>query len=106
MKVLEFLLYIAISIAIGGGIAWVISSIYYGEPTLNFKGHFKPRRHFLFEKCSKCGKRLKHYHWFWGKGDKMGCDVDYHGNTEWYCEECDKEISKNFEYKDPNIYGG
>ena len=73
---------------------------------LDFKNKFKPKMHFFYEKCSKCGKKLKHYHWFWGKGDKMGCDVDYHGNTEWYCEKCDDEISKNAIYKDPNIYGG
>ena len=68
---------------------------------LNLGNHFKPKMHFFYEKCSRCGKRLKHYHWFWGKGDYMGCDVDYFGNTEWYCEECDKELSKNVLHKIP-----
>lgn len=73
---------------------------------LDFNGKFKPKMHFFFEKCSKCGKRLKHYHWFWGKGDYMGCDVDYFGNTEWYCEECDKELHKNVLHKIPTNEGG
>lgn len=68
---------------------------------LNFGKHFKPKRHFLFEYCAKCGRRLKHYHWFWGKGDFMGCDVDYLGNTQWYCEECDKELDNNVLHKIP-----
>lgn len=100
------LITVAISMLIGGVVALVIGSLYYGEPRLNFHGHFKPKQHYFFEKCSKCGKRLKHYHWFWGKGDKMACDVDYHGNTDWYCEKCDNEISKNAIHCDPNIFGG
>ena len=96
MTLIDFLTIISMTLFV----AFIFTALYRIEPTLNFNGHFKPHRHFFFE------KRLKHYHWFWGKGDKMGCDVDYHGNTQWYCEECDKEISKNFEYKDPNIYGG
>jgi hypothetical protein len=91
---------------IGCIIALIISTIYFSEPKLNFHGHFKPKQHYFFEKCCKCGRRLKHYHWFWGKGDKMFCDVDYHGNTEWYCEECDNEIHKNTIHCNPNIYGG
>lgn len=65
------------------------------EPYLNFHGHFKPKKHFFFERCSKCGKKLKHYHWFWGKGDFMACDVDYRGNTTWFCENCNDELSQN-----------
>lgn len=73
------------------------------EPYLNFKGHFKSRRHFFFERCSKCGKKLKHYHWFWGKGDFMACDVDYHGNTKWFCEDCNNEQEKNRVSKYPHL---
>ena len=62
---------------------------------LKLGNHFKPKQHFFFEKCSKCGKRLKHYHWFWGKGDFMGCEVDYTGNTKWFCEDCENELNKN-----------
>ena len=68
---------------------------------LNLSGYFKPKRHYFHEKCSKCGKKLKHYHWFSGKGDKMFCDVDYHGNTTWYCQECDEEIRKDAIYEVP-----
>lgn len=103
MTMNEYIMCVGISLVVGGGVALIINALYYGEPTLNFKGHFKPRRHFFFEKCSKCGKRLKHYHWFWGKGDKMGCDVDYHGNTEWYCEKCEDEMSKDAIYEKPHI---
>jgi hypothetical protein len=92
---------IAISPIIGGLVSICICAFYYSEPKLNFGGHFKPKRHFFFEKCSACGKRLKHFHWFWGKGDKMFCDVDYHGNTEWYCEKCDEEIHKNIPHVPP-----
>ena len=70
---------------------WHIST---KEPHLDFHGHFKPKRHFFFERCSKCGKRLKHYHWFWGKGDFMACDVDYDGNTSWFCKTCNDKLSK------------
>ena len=69
---------------------------------LDLGGHFNPKRNFFFEKCSKCGKRLKHYHWFWGKGDFMAADVDYLGKTEWYCENCDAEMSKNVLHKIPH----
>ena len=68
---------------------------------LDFGNHFKPKRHFLFEHCAKCGKRLKHYHWFWGKGDFMGCEVDYEGNTKWFCEKCETEMNKNVLHKIP-----
>lgn len=102
MTISDTLLYVAIAMLIGCGVAWIICTLYYSEPTLNFKGHFKPHRHFFFEKCSKCGKRLKHYHWFWGKGDFMACDVDYHGNTVWYCKECDEELSKNAIHEIPH----
>ena len=68
---------------------------------LDLGNHFKPKEHFFYEKCSRCGKRLKHYHWFWGKGDYMGCDVDYLGNTEWFCKECDDENNKNVLHKIP-----
>ena len=68
---------------------------------LDFGEHFKPKMHFFFEKCSKCGKRLKHYHWFWGKGDYMGCDVDFLGNTEWFCKKCDDENSKDVLHRIP-----
>lgn len=100
---IEILQCIAISMVIGGGVALIINYLYFAEPKLNFSGHFKPHRHFFFEKCSKCGKRLKHYRWFWGKGDFMACDVDYHGNTEWYCEKCNNEISKNAKYEKPHL---
>lgn len=102
---IDCLVYIVIAILVGGGVGLIISILYYGEPTLDLKGHFKPQKHFFFEKCSRCGKRLKHYHWFLGKGDFMACDVDYHGNTEWYCKKCDEETSKDEIYSDPNIYG-
>ena len=69
---------------------------------LDFGNHFKPKKHFLFEHCAKCGKRLKHYHWFWGKGDFMGCDVDYNGNTEWFCEKCEEENNKTVLNRIPN----
>lgn len=105
MKIEELLYLVIVAIVCGGGIALIVNFLF-TEPTLNFQGHFKPRRHYFFERCAKCGKRLKHYHWFWGKGDQMACDVDYHGNTEWYCKKCDDEISKNAIHKDPNIYGG
>lgn len=59
---------------------------------LYFGKRFKPKKHFFFEHCARCGKRLKHYHWFWGKGDFMGCEVDYDGNTEWFCEICENDI--------------
>lgn len=59
------------------------------QEDLNFGDHFKPKRHYFYEKCCKCGRKLKHYHWFWGEGDKMYCDVDYDGNTEWNCQECE-----------------
>lgn len=62
---------------------------------LDFGKHFKPKKHFLFERCTRCGKRLKHYHWFWGKGDFMGCEVDYDGNTNWFCEVCENELNDN-----------
>lgn len=68
---------------------------------LDFGRHFKPKKHFLFEHCSKCGKRLKHYHWFWGKGDFMGCEVDYMGNTKWFCEDCENELNKNVLHQIP-----
>lgn len=68
---------------------------------LDFGNHFKPKQHFFFEKCSRCGKRLKHYHWFWGKGDFMGCDVDYRGNTEWFCEKCEEENNKGVLHQIP-----
>ncbi len=73
------------------------------EPYLDFRGRFKPKRHFFFERCSKCGKKLKHYHWFWGKGDFMACDVDYDGNTEWLCEKCNNKQIKNCVYKEPHL---
>lgn len=101
--ILEILQCVAISIIVGGGVALLLCYLYYAEPTLNFHGHFKPHQHFFFEKCSKCGKRLKHYHWFWGKGDHMGCDVDYHGNTTWYCKKCDDEMSKNAIHEEPHL---
>ena len=97
---------IAVAMLIAGAVSLFRWASHAGEARLNFHGHFKPKQHYFFEKCCKCGKRLKHYHWFWGKGDKMGCDVDYHGNTEWYCEECDNKIHKNTIHYDPNIYGG
>ena len=103
MTISEILIYVAVAILIGCGVVQIIYTLYYSEPTLNFKGHFKPRRHFFYEKCSKCGKRLKHYHWFWGKGDFMACDVDYHGKTEWYCKKCDAEMSKNAIHEIPHI---
>ena len=68
---------------------------------LDFGNRFKPKKHFFFEHCIKCGKRLKHYHWFWGKGDFMGCDVDYQGNTEWFCEKCEEENRRNVIHKIP-----
>ena len=37
--------------------------------------------------------------WFWGEGDKMYCDVDYDGNTEWNCQEC--EDKREVLYKIP-----
>lgn len=72
---------------------------------LDFGNRFKPKKHFLFEHCAKCGKRLKHYHWFWGKGDFMGCDVDYNGNTEWFCEKCEEENNKTVLNRIPNENG-
>lgn len=85
---------------VGGVVAYLLGKD--KSPTLDFGGHFNPKRHFFFEKCSKCGKRLKHYHWFWGKGDFMACDVDYLGKTEWYCEKCDAEMSKNVLHEIPH----
>lgn len=99
----EIFICIAIPIIASGVVFWIINYLYNKEPTLDLKGHFKPKRHFFFEKCSKCGKKLKHYHWFWGKGDYMACDVDYHGNTEWYCKECDDEMRKDVIYKEPHL---
>lgn len=100
MEFLNFIGCIVISVLIVRLIVNIIAS---REPYLNFHGHFRPKRHFFFERCSKCGKRLKHYHWFWGKGDFMACDVDYDGNTEWLCKECDDEISKNAIHKVPHL---
>ena len=91
---------VIISAIVGGLVAYYLAKKQ-AEPKLNFGGHFKPHRHFFFEKCSRCGKRLKRYHCFWGKGDKMYCDVDYDGNTEWYCEKCEEETSKNVELTIP-----
>lgn len=99
----DILMTMVITSIIGCVIALIIAFLYYSEPRLNLHGHFKPKQHYFFEKCCKCGRRLKHYHWFWGKGDKMACDVDYHGNTEWYCKKCDDEMSKNAIHEIPHI---
>lgn len=101
----EILFAIMTAPVIGGLIACYIFLCFYSDPKLDFNGHFKPKRHFFFEKCSVCGKRLKHYHWFWGKGDKMFCDVDYRGNTEWYCEKCDEELRKDIPHIPPTEQG-
>lgn len=100
--IIEILIFILISVVIGSGIVLIINYLYLTEPKLNLNGHFKPHKHFFFEKCAKCGKKLKHYHWFWGKGDKMGCEVDYFGNTKWYCEKCDAEIWADCNYEEPH----
>lgn len=73
------------------------------EQDLDFGKHFRPKEHFFYERCSVCGKRLKHYRWFWGNGDFMGCDVDYNGNTKWYCKDCNDELEKNTVYTYPTI---
>ena len=99
----DILMIFTIAPTIGALVAVIFCMLYYSEPTLSFGGHFTPHRHFFFEKCSKCGKRLKHYHWFWGKGDFMACDVDYHGNTKWFCKECDEETNKNAIYEEPHL---
>jgi hypothetical protein len=99
---IEFLISVIISAFILGIIAYYIRKYFNSEPKLNLNGHFRPRRHFFFEKCSKCGKRLKHYHWFWGKGDTMFYEVDYHGNTTYYCETCDAEMQKNYIHEIPH----
>ena len=52
---------------------------------LDFGSHFKPKRQRKVEKCSKCGRKII-------KGECVGCVVDYHGHTEWYCENCNKEV--------------
>ncbi len=100
--IIEILICIAILVVIGSGVILIINHLHLAEPKLDFGEHFKPHRHFFFEKCSKCGKKLKHYHWFWGKGDKMGCEVDYFGNTKWYCEKCDEEIWSAYDYEEPH----
>ena len=99
---IEILICIAISLVIGSGVVLIINYAHLAKPKLDFGGHFTPHRHFFFEKCAKCGKKLKHYHWFWGKGDKMGCEVDYFGNTKWYCEKCDAEIWSDCNYEEPH----
>lgn len=33
----------------------------------------------------------------------MACDVDYDGNTEWYCKACDDEMSKDATYEKPHL---
>ena len=98
----EYIGYIFILILSASGIALIVDILTNAEPTLNLKGHFKPKMHFFYEKCSRCKKRLKHYHWFWGKGDCMDCDVDYHGNTIWYCRECYTKINKGVIYEAPH----
>lgn len=44
------------------------------------------------DKCSRCGKGLKHYHWLWNKVNCNYCVVDYNGNTKLYCSDCYTEI--------------
>lgn len=54
----EIFICIAIPIIASGVVVWIINYLYNKEPTLDLKGHFKPKRHFFFEKCSRCGKNL------------------------------------------------
>jgi hypothetical protein len=92
---MEVYLYIVILITV---VLFVFQNIKFRiekKQDLDFKGHFKPKKHFWFEHCARCGKRLKHYHWFWGKGDFMGCEVDYNGKTQWFCEICENELNDN-----------
>lgn len=96
---IDYMLVVLLSIPI----IWYFSLLRYDRSSeLDLKGRFKPKRHFFFEKCSVCGKRLKHYHWFWGRGDFMACDVDYDGSTEWFCKDCDDERSKNAIHEVPH----
>lgn len=32
----------------------------------------------------------------------MYCDVDYDGNTEWFCEKCETEMSKSVLHEIPH----
>ena len=60
------------------------------EQDLNLDKEFKTKKHFFYEKCSVCGKKLRHAR-SCKKGDNMYCTVECRGKTTWYCEKCNKE---------------
>ena len=91
MEIYCYVLILMVSVLLGSCVKLKVET----HQELDLGNHFKPKKHFLFEHCAKCGKPLKHYHWFWGKGDFMGCEVDYKGNTEWFCEVCENEFQDN-----------
>ena len=86
-------------IVVKSGISFVVEK----EQDLDFGKHFRPKEHLFYERCSVCGKKLKHYRWFWGAGDCMSCEVDYCGNAKWYCKDCNDELEKNTVYTYPTI---
>ena len=61
---------------------------------LDLGRHFKPRRKRRAKKCSKCGRKIS-------EDERYGCDVDYHGKTDWYCEECNINAWSDAPYEAP-----
>lgn len=76
------------------------------QQDLNLDKEFKTKKHFFYERCSICGKKLKHAR-FGKKGDVMRCTVECKGKTTWYCEKCAEEyLDKKGEYQSPFDYIG
>ena len=76
------------------------------QQDLNLGKEFKTKKHFFYETCSICGKKLKHAR-FGKTGDVMFYTVECRGKTTWYCEECKIEVlDKQGEYQSPFDYKG
>lgn len=76
------------------------------QQDLNLDKEFKVKKHFFYETCSICGKKLKHAR-FGRTGDVMYCTVECRGKTTWYCEKCKVEVlDKDVVYQNPLDYIG
>ena len=85
MNINAFVIWLVVVIAMVMAVSFPINITIDKVQDLDFESHFKPKKQRRIEKCSKCGRKIL-------KGEYVGCEVDYHGHTKWYCEECDKEV--------------
>lgn len=92
---MDMLIYVLLAALIGAVVSLSVNVTIEKVQNLDFGGHFKPKRQRRVEKCTKCGRKIK-------KGEKVGCVVDYHGHTEWYCEECDKDVWSDCPHEAPH----